>query len=118
MSATLEATPAARRRRRASARVRRAPTTGQAPVPRPFPVLDPWLWSQAGNSTRHAAALRPFSKTEFGTDAAAPSEGHLQAANHMISALRAELLKINGTVRGAAAQARKWPSRKRLQRGP
>jgi hypothetical protein len=82
----------------------------------PFPVLDPWLWSQAGNSTRHAAALRPFARTEFGTDAAAPSEGHLQAANLMISALRAELLKLNGTVRSAAATARKSPTSANLQR--
>jgi hypothetical protein len=85
-------------------------------VPAPFPVLDPWLWSQAGNSTRHAAALRPFARTEFGTDAAAPSEGHLQAANTMISALRSELLKLNGTVRSASATARKSPNTANLQR--
>src|SRR4051795_13349689 len=106
MATTLEARPTAgARRRRAAATIRRAPTTGKAPVPKPFPVLDPWLWSQASNSTRHAAALRPFARSEFGTDAAAPSEGHLQAANHLLSALRAELLKLNGTVRRAAAEA-------------
>jgi hypothetical protein len=105
-----------RRRRRTRPAPRRAPTVGRAPVPHPFPVLDPWLWSQAGNSARHAAALRPFSKTEFGTEAAAPSEGHLQAANHLIGALRAELLRLNGGVRAASEQARRSPTRANLER--
>jgi hypothetical protein len=115
----LAQTNATRRRRR---RTRQAPgpprprTVGRAPVPKPFPVLDPWLWSQAGNSTRHAAALRPFTRAEFGSDAAAPSEGHLQAANRLIGGLRAELLRVNGSVRSAAAQARKQPTRQELER--
>ena len=110
------ARPNARRRRVAPPARRRPPRAGAAPVPRPFPVLDPWLWSQAGNSTRHAAALRPFSRSEFGSDAAAPSEGHLQAANQMIGGLRAELLRVNGGVRAAAAQARRQPTREHVER--
>jgi hypothetical protein len=84
-------------------------------MPRPRPqvsapvleVLDPWLRSQAFNSTRHAAALRPFSRGEFGADAAAPSEGHLQAANRLISRLRAPLLRLNEPLRAASLNARR-----------
>ena len=31
------------------------------------PILAPWLRAQSVNVTRHAAALRPFKRAEFGT---------------------------------------------------
>jgi hypothetical protein len=93
--------------------------TGQARhagVPAPFAVLDPWLASQALNSVRHAAALRPFHAREFGTGVAAPSPGHLQAANRLMSALRAQLLALNRPVKAAADAARREHSPERLRR--
>src|SRR5581483_1599903 len=97
-----------RRRRRA----RGARTVTTAPVP----VLMPWLRSQALNSTRHAAALRPFTRAEFGSDAAAPSEGHLQAANALITSLRRELLRLNEPVRATSAAAQRHPKDENLRR--
>src|SRR5580658_4711618 len=69
----------------------------------PHPVLRPWLRAQAINVTRHAAALRPFRREEFGTTAASPSEGHIQAVNTLIGSLRRGLLKMSGRVTTAAA---------------
>jgi hypothetical protein len=71
-------------------------------------VLDPWLRGQAINVTRHAAALRPFQREEFGTNAASPTEGHIEAVNKMITQLRASLLQKAAVVtqRVRAARAR------------
>ena len=71
-------------------------------------VLDPWLRGQAINVTRHAAALRPFQREEFGTGAASPTEGHIEAVNKMITQLRASLLQKAAvvTTRVRAARAR------------
>jgi hypothetical protein len=91
-----------RRRRGASRSATPAAHRVKAPM---LPVYEPWLRSQAFNSARHAAALRPFAGGEFGTGIAAPSEGHIQAANTMIVRLRAELMKLNGPMRQAAAEA-------------
>jgi hypothetical protein len=49
------------------------------------PVLLPWLRAQSINVTRHAAALRPFKRDEFGPGQAAPSEGHIQVVNDLIT---------------------------------
>lgn len=68
-------------------------------------VLKPWLRAQATNVERHAAALRPFRPDEFGTAAAAPTPGHLQAVNGLISGLRRTLLKVAGEVTTAANTA-------------
>jgi hypothetical protein len=66
------------------------------------PVLRPWLRAQSINVTRHAAALRPFRREEFGAGAAAPTEGHVQAVNSLIKSLRRELLRMSGRVTVAA----------------
>jgi hypothetical protein len=79
-------------------------------------VLVPWLRAQSINVTRHAAALRPFRREEFGTGAAAPSEGHIQAANQLISSLRKELLRVSGTVHKSIAAAQEEPEHASLQR--
>lgn len=69
------------------------------------PVLAPWLRAQSLNVTRHAAALRPFRRQEFGTGGAAPSEGHIQAVNALIKPLRQDLLRLSRRVTQAAAAA-------------
>ena len=72
-------------------------------------VLRPWLRAQSLNVLRHAAALRPFRRDEFGTGPEIPSEGHVQAANALLSSLRRDLFrktrKVAGAVEGALAEA-------------
>ena len=78
-------------------------------------VLDPWLRGQAINVTRHAAALRPFRREEFGQDAASPSEGHIEEVNKMITQLRANLLQKAGKVTQTVRDARTRPTTRNLQ---
>src|SRR5215204_741828 len=78
-------------------------------------VLTPWLRGQAINVTRHAAALRPFQRGEFGTDAASPTEGHIEAVNKMITQLRASLLRKAATVTQAVHTATAQPTTQNLQ---
>src|SRR5580698_7081243 len=80
------------------------------------PVLKPWLRAQSINVTRHAAALRPFRREEFGTGAAAPTEGHIQAANKLIGALRHKLLRVSKHVANAIGTAIEQPAAARLRR--
>jgi hypothetical protein len=80
------------------------------------PVLLPWLRAQSINVTRHAAALRPFKREEFGSGAAAPSEGHIQVVNDLITKLRRGLLKMSERVHDSIATASQKPSTPRLQR--
>ena len=91
-----------------------APPLEKPSVAKPS-VLTPWLRAQAVNVTRHAAALRPFRRQEFGTGAAAPSEGHIQAVNRLIGSLRRGLLKMTRHVTEAAAAACQDPSSPNLQ---
>src|SRR5262249_29031486 len=79
------------------------------------PVLTPWLRAQSINVTRHAAALRPFRREEFGEGAAAPSEGHIQAVNTLMTSLRRGLLKMSRHVTETAAAASEQPTSARLQ---
>src|SRR5437016_3466164 len=79
-------------------------------------VLSPWLRAQSINVMRHAAALRPFRREEFGTGAAAPSEGHIQVVNKLISTLRRGLLKMSKNVTTAIGTAHEEPSSAHLQR--
>jgi hypothetical protein len=80
------------------------------------PVLANWLRAQSINVNRHAAALRPFRREEFGPGAAAPSEGHIQAVNALMKLLRRGLLKMTKEVTDAAASASREPTTSRLQR--
>jgi hypothetical protein len=80
----------------------------RAPAGRP--VLRPWLHAQSLNVTRHAAALRPFKREEFGTGAAVPSEGHIQAVNSLMTSLRKGLLQQTGHVTRAVRTALAEPS--------
>jgi len=98
-------------------------TTGETPVSRqrtkaaggPAPVMLPWLRAQSINVTRHAAALRPFKADEFGTGAEAPTAGHIQAVNKLITGLRSSLLKMSGRVSKSVSVAAEEPSTSRLQ---
>jgi len=80
------------------------------------PVLLPWLRAQSINVTRHAAALRPFKREEFGTGASAPSEGHIQVVNNLITGLRRGLLKMSKRVHDSIADAGEGASSSKLQR--
>src|SRR5215472_17736419 len=80
----------------------------------PPPVLPTWLRTQSINVNRHAAALRPFRREEFGTGAAAPSEGHIQAVNALVQALRRGLLQVSGRVTQAVRALGPEPSREQL----
>jgi hypothetical protein len=73
------------------------------------PILGPWLRAQSINVTRHAAALRPFRREEFGTGAASPTEGHVQAVNALIKSLRHGLLRMSGRVTSASRAAKADP---------
>jgi hypothetical protein len=77
-------------------------------------VLTPWLRAQAVNVTRHAAALRPFRVDEFGTVAAAPTAGHIQATNRLLSQLRRGLLQLSTKVTRAAGAATETPNTRLL----
>src|SRR5580698_4717008 len=79
------------------------------------PVLAAWLRAQSVNVNRHAAALRPFRREEFGTGPAAPSEGHIQVVNNLISKLRGGLLKMSKNVTNSIAAANEDPSSARLR---
>jgi hypothetical protein len=79
------------------------------------PVLAPWLRAQSINVIRHAAALRPFQLGEFGTGAAAPTAGHLQAVNKLMISLRSGLLKMSKGVSASAAAASRSSSSPQLQ---
>lgn len=78
-------------------------------------ILTPWLRAQSINVTRHAAALRPFRRGEFGITSAAPTEGHLQAVNRLMETLRTELLSASGRVTDATRAAIGLPSTRNLQ---
>ncbi|HVI08338.1 MAG TPA: hypothetical protein VND65_08600 [Candidatus Binatia bacterium] len=80
------------------------------------PVLLPWLRAQSINVTRHAAALRPFKREEFGPGQSAPSEGHIQAVNELIDGLRHGLMNMSRHVHDAIAVASERPSSRRLGR--
>jgi hypothetical protein len=87
------------------------PAAASAAAPSsPARVLQPWLSAQAINVTRHAAALRPFKRAEFGTGAEAPSDGHIQVVNDLIAGLRRGLLHMSRRATRAADRAIRQPS--------
>src|SRR5215467_4440789 len=90
------------------------PATSGKPGGR-VPVLRPWLRAQSLNILRHAAALRPFRREEFGTGAAAPTEGHVQAVNRLVGTLRRGLLGMAARVEKAVGQVGQGANAPRLQ---
>jgi hypothetical protein len=105
-----------------------AATSGAAPVTTLVPppsvpepastgqqrMLDNWLNIQSINLTRHARALRPFTRDEFGTSPAAPSEAHVEAVNRFIDRLRSRVTDGARWVEAAANMARRQPTSARL----
>jgi hypothetical protein len=79
------------------------------------PATQPWLRAQSINVNRHAAALRPFQRGEFGDAPASPTEAHIKAANELIVALRSSMLRITRRVSEAMAAAQTDPTPARLQ---
>lgn len=113
-----EGTPQASYRSNAGRRRRAAPAaaaTIAAGTQRVPAVLLPWLQAQSINVNRHAAALRPFRREEFGNTAAAPTEGHLRAVNELITSLRDDLLKTTQRVTQAVETAIGEPASANLQ---
>jgi hypothetical protein len=94
---------------------RRAAKTTPAAAPRPAGSLRTWLRLQAINVTRHAAALRPFRKDEFGRGAAAPTPAHIDAANQLLTTLRDRLLQMTRRVAESAELAGRAAETARLQ---
>ena len=94
---------------RVSGEIRRAARSAGKPG-----VLLPWLRAQSVNVTRHAAALRPFKREEFGGGPAAPSEGHIQAVNALMGSLRTGLFALSAKVIRASQAASAQPSSARL----
>ena len=84
--------------------------------PRNVGIAQPWIRAQAINVARHAAALRPFRRAEFGSGTGAPSEGHIQAVNTLMASLRGDLVRLSSGVREAASQAATDLSTPHLQR--
>jgi hypothetical protein len=78
-------------------------------------LLDNWLTIQGINLTRHANALRPFTKEEFGTGPAAPGETHIKAVNRFIDSLRVKLDEMVRWVAAAANAAKREPNKDRLR---
>ena len=101
MNSTAESLVSQRVARSSSSGASRDKSRKKSTAPRPKPVLGPWLRAQSINVTRHAAALRPFRREEFGGGAATPSEGHIQAVNSLMASLRHGLLRMSSRVTGA-----------------
>ena len=58
-------------------------------------AMDALLRAQSVNVMRHAAALRPFRRNEFGTAPASASDAHIEAVNDLMKGLRQQLLHIS-----------------------
>jgi hypothetical protein len=78
-------------------------------------ILPTWLRLQALNVVRHARALRPFRRSEFGDGPAIPSEAHIGAANALIHSLRLPLIRHARGVIQATTAAIASPSPRRLR---
>lgn len=104
--------PIARRPRRGTP----AGTAGWvATTVRQRPPLETYLRSQRINVVRHAAALRPFRVDEFGTGPQAPSRGHVEASNRLITAMGRQVALTVRSVERATEAARREPTPARLQ---
>jgi hypothetical protein len=78
--------------------------------------LRAWLWAQGANAHRHAEALRPFRREEFGGGGQVPSEGHIQAANRLISDLRVGLNRMVSSLERSVQSAKESLATPELQR--
>ncbi|HVJ83650.1 MAG TPA: hypothetical protein VNC50_21465 [Planctomycetia bacterium] len=75
-----------------------------------------WLRVQAINVARHAEALRPFRRDEFGPGAPAPTEAHIKAVNDLLAELHGNLSPAVARVRIASARAAGKSTTENIQR--
>lgn len=73
-------------------------------------AINRYLRAQRLNVARHAAALRPFRITEFGKGPQAPSRGHIEAANRLVTAMQTRLTDLVGTIQRATNESQRKPS--------
>src|SRR5262245_52711975 len=71
---------------------------------------------QADNAQRHVAALRPFTRAEFGTGPEAPTEGHVRSTNELLAMLRDDLQGRVRTLERTVQSATNVPSQSNLRR--
>ena len=81
---------------------------GTAPAAEPA-ILPSYLAGQSLNVRRHLAALRDFTRAEFGEGVARPSEGHIQAVNRLLATLRRPLQATVEDLERASSAARREP---------
>jgi hypothetical protein len=79
---------------------------GAAPAAEPA-ILPAYLAGQSLNVRRHLAALRDFTRSEFGDGVARPSEGHIQAVNRLLATLRRPLQATVEDLERASSAARR-----------
>ena len=79
------------------------------------PSLQRWLRVQGINVIRHASALRPFYRDEFGTSAASPSDAHIDAVNQLMASLRNQLGQMSKQINMAANAAGRYGDTAHLQ---
>jgi hypothetical protein len=79
---------------------------GTAPAAEPA-ILPSYLAGQSLNVRRHLAALRDFTRSEFGEGVARPSEGHIQAVNRLLATLRRPLEATVEDLERASSAARR-----------
>jgi hypothetical protein len=80
------------------------------------PVLGPWIQAQSLNLTRHTKALRDFTRKEFGSGPEAPTEGHVQAVNTLLTQLRRGLSRGAEHMTQLTSAALQNPTASRLTR--
>jgi hypothetical protein len=74
------------------------------------PLVSAFAAGQAVNVRRHLAALRNFTRDEFGTSTARPSEGHIQAVNALLARLRRPLEDAVGDLEEATRAIQAGPT--------
>lgn len=87
-------------------RVRAEPRSASAPrrPATPAATVPAYVRGQAVNVRRHLEALRDFTRAEFGTGVARPSEGHIRAVNELLGTLRRPLNGLVEQLDDAAAR--------------
>jgi hypothetical protein len=74
-----------------------------------------WLRVQAENSRRYLGALRPFTRAEFGSEPQMPTEGHITAANELVSLLTGSLRRRSTRLDRSVMTATNIPVTRNLQ---
>ncbi|WP_197906150.1 hypothetical protein [Mycolicibacterium litorale] len=79
-------------------------------------MLSAFTAGQAVNVRRHLDALRDFTRAEFGTGIARPSEGHIQAVNMLLARLRRPLEAAVSDVERISLASRRRGGDRELER--